>query len=187
MNLAPDSWQAAVFLGDIDRQHGDLVSALAHYKKAAEEQPANQAPLLGLGTVYWEMGDFDRAISCLRKVLQLNPHSHQAIFELANIAVRRHQEATAIPLLNQYLAAQPDALAARADLGRAYAHLGQYDKAVAELEKAADADERGDIHYQLSVALRKLGRTREADAALKKSTEIRESQLKREQRLRTVH
>jgi tetratricopeptide (TPR) repeat protein len=183
VNLAPDSWQAAVFLGDVDRQHGDFVSALAHYNKAAGEQPHNQAPLLGLGTVYWEMGDFDRATSCLREVLQLNPRCQQAMFELANIAVRRHQEAQAIPLLNQYLSAQPNALAARADLGLAYAHLRQYDKAVAELTKAADADERGDIHYQLSIALRKLGRMHEADAALGKSTEIRESQLKREQRL----
>ncbi len=183
VNLAPDSWQAAVFLGDIDRQHGDFVSALAHYNHADREQPHNPAPLLGLGTVYWEMGDFDRATSCLREALQLNPRSQQALFELANIAVRRHREAEAIPLLNQYLAGQPDALAARADLGRAYAHLRQYDNAVAELTKAADADERGDIHYQLSIALRKLGRTQEAYAALQKSTEIRQSQLQREQRL----
>ncbi len=183
VNLAPDSWQAAVFLGDVDRQHGDFVSALAHYNKAAGEQPHDQAPLLGLGTVYWEMGDFERATSCLREALQLNPQSQQAIFELANIAVRRHQEAEAIPLLNRYLTTQPDALAAHADLGRAYAHLGQYDNAVAELTKATDSDERGDIHYQLSIALRKLGRTQEADSALKKSKEIREFHLKREQRL----
>ena len=98
---------------------------------------------------------------------------------------RRYAEA--IPLLEQYLAAQPDALAARADLGRAYVHLGQYKNAVVELTKAAEADERGDIHYQLSIALRKLGRTQEADAALKRSTEIRESRLSREQRLHANH
>ena len=183
IQLAPDSWQAAVFLGDVDRQHGNLPSALTHYQKAAGEQPKNPAPLLGLGTVYWELGDFDRAISYLRETLQLNPHSSQAIFELANIAVRRHLYAEALPLLKQYLALQPDALAARADLGRAYSHLGQYKDAVTELTKAADIDEGGDIHYQLSIALRKLGRTQEADAALKKSTEIREARLKREQRL----
>jgi tetratricopeptide (TPR) repeat protein len=187
VNLAPDSWQAAVFFGDVERQHGNLVAAIAHYGKAAEAQPGSPAPLLGLGTVYWEMGDFNRATSCLRKTLQLNPRSPQAIFELANIAVRRHEETEAIPLLEEYLAAQPDALAARADLGRAYAHLGQYKKAVVELTKAAEADERGDIHYQLSISLRKLGRTQEADAALKKSTEIRKSQLIREQRLHANH
>lgn len=187
VDLAPDSWQTAVFLGDVNRQHGDLVSALAHYKKAAGMQPDNPAPLLGMGTVYWEMGDFPRATSCLQETLRLNRRAMQATFELANIAVRLHSDAEAIPLLKQYLTAQPDALAARADLGRAYSHLGKYPEAVIELTKAAEADERGDIHYQLSIALRKLGRTQEADAALRQSAEIRESQLKREQRLHAIH
>ncbi len=183
VNIAPDSWQAAVFLGDVDRQHGDLFSAIAHYQRAADEQPRNPAPLLGLGTAFWELGDFDRASSYLHRTLTLNPHANQAIFELANIAVRRHADAEAIPLLTQYLAAQPDALAAHADLGRAYSHLGQYEDAALELSKAAASDDRGDIHYQLSIVLRKLGRAEEAEAALKKSNAIRQAQLQREQRL----
>lgn len=183
VSLAPDSWQAAVFLGDVARQHGELVPALEHYKKAAGMQPDNPAPLLGMGTVYWEMGNFDEAVRCLRKTLELNPRANQAIFELGNIAVRCHSEREAIPLLTKYLDAQPDALAAYADLGRAYFHLEQYKNAAAELSKAAAIDERGDIHYQLSICLRKLGRVDEADAALKKSEELRKAQLEREQRL----
>jgi tetratricopeptide (TPR) repeat protein len=140
-----------------------------------------------MGTVYWEMGNFDQAVPCLRRTLERNPQASQAIFELANIAVRRHSEREAIPLLKEFLAAQPDALAAHADLGRAYFHLEQYANAAIELEKAAAVDERGDIHYQLSVSLRKLGRTQEADSALKRSQEIREAQLERERRLHTQH
>lgn len=183
IKVAPDSWQAAIFLGDVARQHGDLVSAIAHYKRAASEQPTSPAPLLGLGTAYWEMGDFEQASSYLQRTLALNPDAKQALFELANIAVRRHHEKDAIPLLKRYLAAQPDALAAHADLGRAYLHVGQYGNAVAELEKAAASDERGEIHYQLSTALRKLGRQAEAEVALKESNALRDAQLQREQRL----
>lgn len=181
--IAPDSWQAAVFLGDVDRQHGDLTSAIKHYERAADQQPKNPAPLLGLGTSYWEMGDFERAVSYLRQTLELNPHANQAVFELANIAVRRHEDKQAIPLLKQYLAAQPDALAARADLGRAYSHLGMYRDAIPELQKAASSDERGDIHYELSVALRKTGSSKEADAALAESKAILKAQLERARRL----
>jgi tetratricopeptide (TPR) repeat protein len=181
--LAPDSWQTAVFLGDVERQHGRLAQALAHYQKAADLQPGNPAATLGLGTVYWEMGDLDHATLLLHETLKAIPESSQALFELANIAVRKRQNAEAIPLLKQYLALQPDALAARADLGRAYYHSGRYEEACTELQKAAVSDEQGDIHYQLSLALRKLGRTAEADAALRRSVEIREARLKREQRL----
>jgi protein O-GlcNAc transferase len=187
LQIAPDSWQAAVFLGDVNRQHGDLESALAHYKKAADKQPGNPGPLLGLGTTYWEMGDYDRASAYLHQTLALNPNAEQAVFELANIAVRRHKDADAVPLLKQYLAAQPDALAAHADLGRAYSHLGRYEDAVPELVNAAKSDERGDIHYELSVALKKLGRSQEADAALKESHALMQAQLKREQQLHSEH
>ncbi len=183
--IAPNSWQAAVYLGDVSRQHGDLVSAVAHYQTAAEQQPENPAPLLGLATSYWEMGDFDRATSYLKHILEINPNSAQALFELANIAVRRHQDQEAIPLLKHYLAMQPDALAARADLGRAYSHLGRYKEAIPELQKAASSDERGDIHYELSVALNKTGRSQEAAAALEKSKAIRKAQLERARQLHT--
>jgi tetratricopeptide (TPR) repeat protein len=183
--IAPDSWQADLFQGDVDRQHGALDSALAHYKKAADRQPGNPGPLLGLGTTYWEMGNYDRASFYLHQTLALNPNAKQAVFELANIAVRRHADAEAIPLLKQYLAAQPDALAARADLGRAYLHLSRYEDAIPELIKAAASDEQGDIHYQLFVALKKLGRNGEAQAALHESATLKQAQLKRAQQLHT--
>ncbi|HEY1950451.1 MAG TPA: tetratricopeptide repeat protein [Bryobacteraceae bacterium] len=186
LQIAPDSWQADVFLGDVDRQHGKLDSALAHYKKAVDKQPGNPGPLLGLGTTYWEMGNYGTASTYLHQALTLNPNAKQAVFELANIAVRRHADAEAIPLLKQYLAAQPDALAARADLGRAYFHLGRYEEAVPELMKAAASDERGDIHYQLFSALKKLGRNEEAAVALKESYALKQAQLKRAQRLHSA-
>jgi tetratricopeptide (TPR) repeat protein len=187
VTLSPDSWQANVFYGDVARQHGDLVAALAHYQQAADAKPESAAPDLGLATVYWEMGNFDRATTYLHKTLSRNPKAMQAIFELANIAVRRRSDSDAIPLLTQYLKAQPDALAAHADLGRAYLHLEQYANAATELRKAAAADDQGEIHYQLSTALRKLGRIREADAALKESVDIRRARSARDQRRHEVH
>jgi tetratricopeptide (TPR) repeat protein len=177
--LAPGAWQTHLFLGDVERQHRNFPLALEHYGKAAALQPQSPGPLLGMGTVRWELGEFDAAEESLRQALRLNPGSLQATFELANIAVRRHQDAAAVPLLEKFLEAQPDALAARADLGRAYLHLAQYEKAVDQLEKASAADLQGEIHYQLATALRKLGRGTEADAAMRVSTKIRESELER--------
>jgi tetratricopeptide (TPR) repeat protein len=182
VSIAPDSWQADLFMGDLDRQHRKFPSALAHYQAALKKQ-SSAAALVGIGTVYWEMGDFPNAERYLQDALRLNPQSNQAIFELANIAVRQHREEAAIPLLERYLAAQPDALAARADLGRAYLHTGRFREAAEQLSKASDADERGDIHYELATALRKLGREDEAKAALAKSAAIREAALQREQRI----
>lgn len=184
IDLAPNSWQAHLFLGDLNRQHRKFAESLAEYQKAASAQPQNPAPLLGIGTVYWELGEFDRAEQSLRQALHLNPDSLSAVFELANIAVRRHRDREAIPLLQRYLTVQPDALLARADLGRAYLHLDKFEEAARELKLALDADVQGDIHYQLSIALRKLGRDQEADNAMRASAAIRQAELKREQSLR---
>lgn len=185
VGLAPDAWQAHLFQGDVERQHRNFPAALEHYRKAAALQAQSSGPLLGIGTVHWELGEFDAAEQSLGEALRLNPNALQATFELANIAVRRHQDAAAVPLLEKFLEAQPDALAARADLGRAYLHLGQYEKAVEQLEKASAADQQGEIHYQLATALRKLGRDSEADAAMRVSTQTREADLERARKRKT--
>lgn len=182
--LSPDSWQAHLFFGDVARQQRNFDKALEHYQAAAKADARNPAPLLGLGTVYWELGNFDRAEDLLLQALKLNPEAKQAIFERGNIAVRRHNDAKAIPLLERYLKIEPGATAARADLGRAYLHLGQFEDAARELQLALPADVQGDIHFQFATALRKTGRNSEADEALRQSTRLRERALEIEQKRR---
>ena len=186
LQIAPDSWQSHLFIGDLNRQHRKFTDSLVEYQKAAAAQPQDPGPPLGIGTVYWELGDFDRARHYLQQALHLDPTLMTAVFELANIDVRRHRDSEAIPLLERYLKAQPDALSARADLGRAYLHLEKFEDAARELRLALPADLQGEIHYQLSIALRKLGRLQEADETLHKSTEIRHNELQREQHLHSA-
>ena len=71
-------------------------------------------------------------------------------------------------------------------MGRAYLHLEKFEDAARELRLALPADIQGEIHYQLSIALRKLGRLQEADETLHKSTEIRHNELQREQHLHSA-
>ncbi len=185
VSLAPDSWQAHVFLGDVNRQHRQFPEALDHYLKAAKLQPESPAPLLGAGTVYWELGEFDDARKALEAALRLDAGAPQAAYELADIAVRQHRDREAAPLLEKFLQTEPDALAARADLGKAYLHMGEYAKAAAQLRLAAPSDDKGEIHYQLAQALKKLGNGKEAEEAMNRSSAIRQAALKREQRLRS--
>ncbi len=182
--LAPDSWQAALFRGDVERQRGNLQGALAQYQLANQKQPENAASLLGMGTVYWQLGEFDRAQSSLRDALKINPQASQAWFELGNIAIRQHHEVEAIPLLKKFLAMQPEASAAHADLGRAYLHLGQFEQAVQELSQGLGTDTNGEVHYELATAFNKLGRKTESQAEMQKSNQLRRAALARDQKLR---
>ena len=184
VKLSPESWQSRLFLGDLYRQQRKFPESIANYEAASKLQPQSPAPLLGLGTVFWELGDNDKAERYLQQTLRLNPLNSQAIYELGDIALRQRRDEEAIKYLERYLAIQPEQMMARANLGKAYLHLNRFAEAAIQLEKALAVDRSGDIHFQLAAALRRLGRKKEADAALAESTRIREREHRREQKLR---
>jgi tetratricopeptide (TPR) repeat protein len=88
-----------------------------------------------------------------------------------------------VPYLKRALQLQPNLNEASGLLGTAYARMGQFADAVPNLEKAAPADHFGNVHYQLSLAYRKLGQIELAQKALARSQELRRSSLERDQAL----
>lgn len=184
LEVAPDAWQSRLFLGDLNRQQRHFDEAIQHYEAVERSQPTNTAPAIGLATVYWELGQFDKSEEYLRRVLAANPKAPQALFQLGDIRVRQRRDEEAILLLTAFLQQQPDSLFACADLGKAYFHLRRYTESVPYLQRARPIDERGDLHFQLATALRALQRPEEADAALEVSAELRRRSLERDQQLK---
>ena len=183
INEAPDSWQAHLFLGDLNRQKRKFPEATEHYTAVIQQQPENPAGYLGLGTVHWELAEDDSARVRLLEVLRLNPGNSQARYELGSIALRGNRYEEAVHYFVDYLRVQPEQKLARADLGKAYLRLKLFREAAAELEAAKSVDRYGDVHFQLAVVLKQLGREKEAAAALRESGRIRERQHAREQKL----
>jgi tetratricopeptide (TPR) repeat protein len=186
LDVAPDSWQSRLFLGDVNRQQRHFPEAIRYYESVEKEQRDNLAPLFGLAAVHWELGQFDDSEKYLHRILAAEPQAPQALFQLGNIRVRQRREEEAIPLLTAFLRQQPDSLLACADLGKAFFHRGQYAKALPYLEKARSIDERGDVHYQLATVLRELNRPEESRVALETSTELRRRYQERVQRIKAA-
>ena len=182
VRLNPDSWQGHVLLGDLYRQRKKWQLAVSHYQAAAQLKATSPAPFLGLATLYWENGENEKAEEALRKVLELEPNSQQANFELGDIEVRRHRFESAIPYLRKGIASSPDLLAAHADLGKAYAAVGRDEEAVAEINRALPMDRYGDLHYQLSLVYKRQGKTALAQQALTESERLRAAELQTQQR-----
>src|SRR5207244_13588524 len=145
VRLNPDSWQGHVLLGDIYRQRKRWQLAISQYQAAAHLKSGSPAPFLGLATLYWENGENEKAEEALRKVLELEPNSQQANFELGDIEVRRHRFENAIPYLKKGISARTDLEAAHADIGKAYSAVRRDDEAVAEINL--------DLHVDSSVVL----------------------------------
>jgi tetratricopeptide (TPR) repeat protein len=182
-SLSPNSWQSQLLLGDIYRQRRDWNAATSHYNAAVQLHGGSAAAHLGLATVFWENGSFDRARQSLDEVLRLDPQNAQANLELGDIQVRAHRFQEALPFLQKSLAEDPDhSLLVHADLGKSYAELGQVEKAIAELSAASSMDRSGEIHYQLYRLYQQQGKATLAREALAESERLREQEAKDVQR-----
>ncbi len=181
VRLNPDSWQGHLLLGDIYRQRNEWEQSSAHYMAAAKLQPSSPAPHLGLATVHWQNARFEEAEAALKKVLEMDPQNTQANFELGDIYVRLHRFEEAIPHLRTALDRNPDLLVAHADLGKAYASLDNPYLAETELVQSLPMDRFGNLHYQLYMVYKKLGKTALAANALVRSKELKASELQQHQ------
>ena len=87
----------------------------------------------------------------------------------------------AIKLLNEAVALRFDYADAHYQLGKIYNERGETEKAIAELETAANSGTKKDyIHYQLSIAYRKAARKTDADRELKLYQELKAANRKTE-------
>jgi Flp pilus assembly protein TadD len=102
---------------------------------------------------------------------------------LGRLYVQQRDNEKAVPYLQKALRLQPDFPEAGSLLGTAYVRLGRFAEAIPNLQTAAHSDHYGNVHYQLYVAYKKLGKTELAQKALAESQELRRSSLERDQAL----
>ena len=134
-----------------------------------------------LGELYLTRNLFEQARAELEKSLALEPARARSLFLLGRLYVRQRESEKAIPYLQKALRYQPDLIEASAALGTAYLRLGQAASAVPELMRASPYDYYGDVHYQLYLAYRKLGKGDLARKALAGSQELRRKSAERHQ------
>ncbi|MEO6801793.1 MAG: tetratricopeptide repeat protein [Granulicella sp.] len=79
----PHEVQAAVRLGDLYADRGDMVGATGFYERALKEQPGNADAALGLARVYSEQNENDKALPLLLAVLKSDPANMLAHFRLS--------------------------------------------------------------------------------------------------------
>ncbi len=165
--------------GDLEMIVGnDPAAAERDYAEALKSSP-HDARLLAKSAEACLMidgpADPARARDAALSSLAINPHQTEAVQTLAEIALYQRNYAEAVVRLKQLAAAQPANAWSKVELGVAYGQLGQPGEAVRYLEpqlKAGYPDPKGQLHGQLAVALRKLGRTEEARQAAEEASRL---------------
>lgn len=146
--------------GDIHYFYGDWESAITSYEDtlaSAQTPEEGSAALLGLGKVFIQKGDFQKALDYLRLLVASYPESdiiHKAYFALAETytALDRHLEAADVYTL--YLNRRPGVIDAymQQKRGNALSAVGESIKAI-EAYQAAIAAGAGENLYTLQLLI----------------------------------
>ncbi len=180
----PASWRACQLRAEGDALRGDLAGALKEFQSALELRPNEPELHEALGELYLDHHNDDSAAqSELEKALALDPARTRALYLLGRLYVQNKDNEKALPYLQRALRLKPDFSEANSLLGTVYVRLGQFADAVPPLEKAAPSDHYGNVHYQLYLAYRKLGRPELARKELALSQDLRRSYLERDEAL----
>jgi tetratricopeptide (TPR) repeat protein len=98
----PHEVQAAVRLGDMQADRGDLEGAAKLYERVLSRQPKNADAALGLARVYSEKNENEKALPLLQQVLTEDPTNMLAHFRLSALYRKMHRPDDAKRELAEY-------------------------------------------------------------------------------------
>jgi tetratricopeptide (TPR) repeat protein len=176
---APDSARMHQLMAQHLVNEGDIVSALAQYRKALAISPR-------LPGVHFELGEAilqnSLSVSALaeaeeqfRLALAENPGNANAEYGLAKVSAERRDWKDAIAHYSRAVQFRPDYANAQLGLGAALQEVGEPDKAREHLLVASRLDPLNSrVHYRLSVLYRTMGRESDAKRELSLFNKLKE-------------
>lgn len=160
----PDSPQALLFGGRVYYAFGDPATANQYWEKALKLDPQFAEAWCAIGEAAWEYGQFDKAASCLQKAIAFSPRPDlKQVFLLADSLMSSGKAQQAAAVLEKVAQEHPLPPFGLFQLGNAYLHSGEYEKARQQFEAALGIEPKAiNVHYGLATAYDRLGQTEKA-------------------------
>ena len=113
--IKPTSEELRVMLetGFILREAADFEAAARVFQGCIEFMPESEVPLVGLGTVYLQKGDFDAALITCKSAKEVNPTSNYAKVHYAEALLFQKKREEAENELRQIIETSPDSTYSR--------------------------------------------------------------------------
>ncbi|MDZ4716819.1 MAG: tetratricopeptide repeat protein [Cytophagales bacterium] len=157
-------------LGDLKLyQDLDWKGAEENYQKALSLEPENAEVLYSMGgSLYFATGRWDEAIRTMKKCIELDPLKPLSHMVMGMILTHSGHHDEAISYFKKTLELNPQFQRAHMYLGRNYLLLGKTEMALKEMQQ-----ENLEVFriFGLALAYHALGRSKEADEALKEFTD----------------
>jgi tetratricopeptide (TPR) repeat protein len=167
------SYAAFRTLGMIQTRQNNHTAAVDSYARALQLNSTSAEALVNLGGAQASAGLFREASSTYEEAIHKYPQEPEAYYQYAVVILHHgdpndtRKQALAASLLEKAVALDPSLADAHYQLATIWSARGDNTKALAELEGAARQDSHNkNIHYSMSVAYRKLGRTQDAESEL---------------------
>jgi len=101
-----------------------------------DQKPENAEQIRQAGMMYYDSGEYEKAIEAYKRAIELNPDAEESYYHLgmAYSSLGRYKEA--VKAYDRAIRIKKDYAAAHYNLGHAYSNLNQYDKAIRAFRQA---------------------------------------------------
>ena len=156
--IDPSFLPATYALAQIDIAQGKPEAAKARYAALVAKSPNNMSAQLALAQLTIKAGGSAQEINDqFKRARDASPTSAEPLVEQARYLVQTSQAASAVALLEPFVAQNKTNLSAVEALGAAYDLTGDYAKAIALLEKALEVNSSSSsLNYQIGTLRSKL-------------------------------
>ncbi len=190
--IAPDSSRMHEIMAQHMVNEGDLLGAIAQYRKVLAIDPR-------LRGVHHELAEailkdsrsdaaLDEAQEQFRAALAENPGDAGAEYGLGRVCARRMDFKSAIQHYGHALALRPDHVYAQIGMGEALMEMDESQKALEHLLAASRLDPlNATVHYRLASIYRKLGREPDGRSEVEAFKRLRESKKQIEHVYQEMH
>lgn len=152
--------------------NGKLGEAATTYRKMLELDPTPPIVHHQLGSVYFKMANYPRAVESFQAALKLNPGAEASLLALARTYGEMGKFQEAVASYEHALSLKPDDPANLNNLAVIYMKMGSWEKATQTLERAVQhSSPLKESFYHLGVCYQRQQRLREAIAQFQKAIE----------------
>lgn len=161
--LAPNNFDARFYLGRVQYLMGNFGSSLENLRRAVQMKPENIEARFFLGTLLEKNGESEKALEQYQAIVERDEKSFYGQVGLGALFVKQGKLAEAVAALRRAVELEETSFEAHWALGRAFILEEKFAEAEAVLKKAVELQPaRTDARYQYALALRRLGKTAEA-------------------------
>jgi tetratricopeptide (TPR) repeat protein len=177
----PTDAAAAATVARLHRQLGDADLAVSDWQRCLALDPEYVYAYVGIGSVWVERGEYEKAEAVLRKAQAVAPDSPQLAVLLATTLMNQGNLRETVALLEARTRDANAPMPCFLLLGQAYLQLKDYAKAKPCFEAAVRmAPELANAHYGLAMSCTRLGQQQEAQEHMKRFQEAETSRLARQ-------